>query len=215
MLERQKITLKKILNVYTIIGLTLWIIASILIITPIFPQIWYRINPSATSQEVKNLTDNNSTTFKDLLTKYHPGDNNLPPLDPSLPTENRVMITKIGVDSAINEGFDYDTALSKGVWRVGDYGTPSQNNVPIILASHRFGYIWWTAEKRKLVSFYSLPDTQVGDTIDIIWEQRKYTYKIYKAEENSEITDYKADLILYTCKYFNSPVRIFRYAERV
>ena len=55
----------------------------------------------------------------------------------------------------------------------------------------------------------------IGDRIEIIWGQRKYVYEIYRAEDSTGIQDYEADLILYTCRLFNSPTRIFRYANRV
>ena len=53
----------------------------------------------------------------------------------------------------------------------------------------------------------------MGDTVEIIWKQRKYVYEIYKEEEGEEISDYTADLILYTCESLKSPIRIFRYAR--
>ena len=57
--------------------------------------------------------------------------------------------------------------------------------------------------------------TDIDSTVSVYWNQREYIYKIYAKEESTYISDYSADLILYTCKYYNSPVRIFRYANRV
>lgn len=66
------------------------------------------------------------------------------------------------------------------------------------------------------MSFYKLPSLEKGDIVEIVWNQRIYKYKIYKTTENTKITDYNADLILYTCKmYWESPERIFKYAVRV
>jgi sortase (surface protein transpeptidase) len=96
-----------------------------------------------------------------------------------------------------------------------DYGQPDKNDLPIIVAAHRFGYVYWDRETRNRVSFFRLPDTKVGDEIEIIWNQRRYVYEIYAEDESTYIKDYEADLILYTCKYFNSPQRIFRYATRI
>ncbi|HLE49636.1 MAG TPA: sortase, partial [Patescibacteria group bacterium] len=132
--------------------------------------------------------------------------------------------------------------LKTGVWRVPDFGTPeddgpsepvergadsqigpselvergadSQIGLPIILAAHRFGYVTWTNSFRTLNSFYSLPKLKVGDRVEIVWNQRKYVYEIYKEETGTAITDYTADLILYTCDLWNSPTRIFKYARR-
>lgn len=214
--------LNNILNLYTGIGLFLWAMATILILVPSFPYLWYRINTDATEQDVENITlptdpqANPDISFTDIISKYEekPEEDPLPEFDPTLPKQNLLIIPSIEVNGNINESLDPSKALDKGIWRVHDYGTP-EDETAIILASHRFGYITWTNEFRTKNSFYSLPKTKEGDKIQIIWNQRKYEYEIYKAEENTAIKDYDADLILYTCRMFNSPIRIFRYARRV
>lgn len=216
--------LNKILNIYTGVGVVLWIAATILILIPSFPHIWYRINAQATDQEVDTIIGptlpdaDKSVSFGDIISKYEAEyESNkveLPPLDKSLPKTNKLKISKIGVNGKIYEGKNAEKTLEKGIWRVNDYGTP-EDEYTIILASHRFGHITWSSSFRKANSFYNLPKTKVGDTVEIIWHQRKYKYEIYKAEESTKIKDYEADLILYTCKMINSPVRIFRYAKRV
>jgi len=132
-----------------------------------------------------------------------------------IPTAPYIILDKIGVDSPISTDADYTTALKNGAWMVPDYGTPTNGISPIIIAAHRFGYIYWDNATRKKISFYNLPNMHVGDTIQIIWEQRTFTYQIYAEDENTYITDYSANLILYTCKYLDSPVRIFKYAKLV
>ena len=84
----------------------------------------------------------------------------------------------------------------------------------MILAAHRWGYVYWTNSFRTLNSFYNLPKLAVGDKIEIIWNQRKYLYEIYDSGTGDKITDYSANLILYTCELWNSPTRIFKYAKR-
>lgn len=214
--------LNKILNIYTGIGLFLWAIATILILVPSFPYLWYRMNTDATEQDLENITlptetrANPDISFTDIISKYdeEPEEDPLPEFDATLPKRNLLIIPSIGVNGNINEDLDSQKALTKGVWRVNDYGTP-EDETAIILASHRFGYITWTNDFRTKNSFYNLPKTKTGDKIQIIWNQRQYEYEIYKAEENTAIKDYDADLILYTCRMFNSPIRIFRYARRV
>jgi sortase (surface protein transpeptidase) len=105
--------------------------------------------------------------------------------------------------------------LKKGIWIVPNFGTPESNNLPIIIAAHRFGYIEWTKEFRETSSFYNLPKLKSGDRVQIIWNQRSYEYEVYKSEDSTQITDYNADLILYTCRMYNSPVRVFKYLDRV
>lgn len=204
--------IKWLINGYTIAGFLCLVIALGFVITPVVPYIAYRINPAETTNEVNKISqtiDGTSDNSSSSTSKY------LPPLDLTLPKQPYIAIPKIGVYSPISTDSDYTKSLRDGSWMVPDYGTPENGLVPIILAAHRFGYINWDDNTRQKVSFYNLPKTQIGDRIEIIWGQRKYTYEIYGKAEGSKITDYSSDLILYTCKYFNSPVRIFRYARLV
>jgi len=141
----------------------------------------------------------------------------LPGFDPTLSKINRLSVPSIGVDTDIEESTyeNYETALKKGVWRVSDFGEPDVDGAPIILAAHRFGYLAWTNSFRHKSSFYNLPKVQVGDVVTVIWEQRQYTYGVYKTEKGEAITDYSADLILYTCETLSGPERIFVYAKLV
>jgi LPXTG-site transpeptidase (sortase) family protein len=141
----------------------------------------------------------------------------LPAYNEYLPDGNWLVIPKIGVRTQINEASveDHEEALKKGVWRTSDFAKPVDTGFPMILAAHRFGYLVWTNDFRKKNSFYNLDQLEVGDTFEIIWEKRKFTYEIYQAEDGEEIVDYDADVILYTCKFLNSSERYFRYARRV
>ena len=204
--------LSQIADAYIIAGFAFILLAIVLIATPIAPYIVYRLHPSETTNDVEKL----SQTVVDKTNIQDPTvDPTLPPIDESLPKDPYISIPKIGVYSPISTISDYTEALKHGAWMVPDYGTPTNKRIPIIIAAHRFGYIYWDAQTRTKVSFYNLPKTKVGDTIEIIWEQRKFTYEIYAGSEGSAIKDYSADLILYTCKYFNTPTRIFRYARLV
>lgn len=138
-----------------------------------------------------------------------------PRFDPSLPLENRIIIPSAGIETKINEMplENYEEALKVGVWRVPDFGTPYDRKLPVILAAHRYGYLKWSIPYRLKNSFYSLPKVKVGDTVEIIWRQRKYVYEVYAEGKGEEISDYSADLILYTCESLTSPVRIFKYAR--
>lgn len=140
-----------------------------------------------------------------------------PPFDAKLPKTNRLTIPKIGVDTDIQEATydNYQAALEKGVWRVSNFGAPNEHGVPVILAAHRYGYLAWTNLFRHKNSFFNLPSVKKGDIVQIVWRQRKYTYEIYNVEEGKEITDYSADLILYTCVQLSGPDRIFVYARLI
>jgi sortase (surface protein transpeptidase) len=156
------------------------------------------------SAEISNLSPHKISVYQ-------------PVKDSTLPQEPRLIVSTAGIDTRIYEATEdnYEEALKKGVWRVNNFGTPYEREKPIILAAHRFGYLKWSIPYRLKNSFYNLPKTQVGDTVEIIWNQRKYTFAIYAEEEGEAITDYSADLILYTCKDLESDVRLFKYAKLI
>lgn len=139
-----------------------------------------------------------------------------PPYNETLPEGNWLIIPRIGVNTEILESQVPEESLLKGVWRVPEFGLPGDQEKPMILAAHRYGYNWWwKGEYWKYNSFYLLPDLEPGDVVEVISNKRKYLYEIYSGEEGTEITDYNANLILYTCKYLTSDIRHFRYARLI
>lgn len=139
-----------------------------------------------------------------------------PPVDTTLPEGRWISIPRIGVRTELLESTKSDEALDKGVWMVPGYGQPGDQSQPLIVAAHRYGWNWWwKGDYWKYHSFYLLPELEPGDRVEIIAGQRKWVYEIYAGGEGEEITDYEADLILYTCKFLNSPVRHFRYARLI
>jgi len=191
----------------------LFIVGGVLAVLAFAPGVIYSINPNAT-QRISQLIRN--TAKQEVPTTPTPDEPVYQPaFNPNLPEENRLIIASVKIDTSINEGDteNYEEALKKGVWRVPDFSTPYGRTASTILAAHRYGYLKWSIPYRLKNSFYSLPKTKVGDTVEIIWKQRRYVYEIYKEDEGEEITDYTADLILYTCESLSSPIRIFRYAR--
>jgi sortase (surface protein transpeptidase) len=166
---------------------------------------WAGSGINLSKSEAQNITQNQTNSRSDYQPSY----------DSRLPKENHLIISKIGVNTNIQEAtFDnYESALKQGVWRVSDFGAPSANSMPTILAAHRYGYLAWSNLFRRENSFYNLPKLNVGDTVEIDWRQRRYIYEIYAEGQGPEITDYTADLILYTCVDLTGPERIFRYAR--
>ncbi len=138
----------------------------------------------------------------------------LPEKDSSLPQGDWIIIPRIGVYTQLQRTPESQEALETGVWWVPDFALPGELDRPMIVAGHRYGWQWWwKTDYWKYHSFYKLPELEVGDQIEIISDQRKWVYEIYASEEDQEITDYEADLILYTCKFLNSPIRFFKYAN--
>ncbi len=204
---------------FVIIGVTFWLSATLLAFLPSWPHLYYRLFPQTSGTLASTIA---STVSADSLPTSFPSSTStldvvppLPDTDPSLPKENGLLIDKIGVKGEIHEGTDWEEILKQGVWRVPEFGTPEDSSLPTILAAHRWGYLDWSAAFRKLNSFYSLPNVEVGDTIKINWGQRQYEYKVYSVSSGTKITDYSTDLILYTCQLWNSPMRFFVYANRI
>jgi len=236
-------------RLFITIGIIFWSLTAIFALLPSWPHLYYRLQPQASNLLASTIAST-ATQAQQTITKPSPSPTptpttvipgsdpessninlSLPDVDPYLPSENGLIIDKIGVRGQIHEGEDVKSILKMGIWRVPNFGTPydgispvkgrnprsesGERDLPMILAAHRWGYLEWSASFRKLISFYNLPQLKVGDTIKVIWEQREYEYKVYSTETGTQITDYNAKLILYTCQLWNSPVRFFVYANRV
>ncbi len=204
-------------------SLALWGIFVILSSYPVGLYLYYSVVPKTTELLGKALTETSQQMVKRSQAVEQPSVPQVEPVievtrDKSLPEGHYLSIPKIGVDTVIweGEGDSYEKALRKGVWRVNDFADPeSPLGRPMIVAAHRFGYVDWTQDYRIKNSFYNLPKLVNGDMVEIVWNQRRYTYQIQKVEEGTEISDYSSDLILYTCKFLVSPIRIFVYAKLI
>ncbi|PIR58694.1 MAG: hypothetical protein COU69_04250 [Candidatus Pacebacteria bacterium CG10_big_fil_rev_8_21_14_0_10_56_10] len=211
-------------------GLTVAMIVSGVITAAVFaPELYYRLAPADTEPLVGLAPADESAFLPPAqdLPEYRPDTNRLvvdhpkpevkpPPVNPTLPAGSWVSIPRIGVRTQLRETENPEEALNKGVWKVPGYGGPGDRHQPLILVSHRFGWdSWWQSDYWRYHSFYQLPELEEGDVVEVIADQRKWLYRIYDGEEGSQISSYDADLILYTCKFLNSPVRHFRYAKLV
>lgn len=179
---------------------------------PVFAWGYNVLRPTASaqlSQILRNVTDSEEAD-KHVTT---------PMQDPTLPTSKKITIPSIKVDTEIREAEipDYEEALRLGVWRVQNFASPDniEPGHPMIMVAHRFGYLDWTNEYRRLNSFFNLPKVQIGDKILVTWDQRPYVYEVRKVMTAEMIEDYNYDLILYTCQYLVSPEKVFVYAKRI
>lgn len=200
--------LSRIATLFAVLGV-------VLLVVDFAPSAYYSIRYGASEKIskllVKTATDSENTKVQEV-------NKNLsyqPRFDSLLSKYNRLKIPSARIDTTILEAplDSYETALRKGVWRVTDFGTPDNRVRPTILAAHRYGYLAWSVPYRLKNSFYSLPKLKVGDVVEIDWNQRKYLYEIYAEDKGEDITDYSADLILYTCEALDSSVRIFKYGK--
>ncbi len=209
-LLRQSFLVKLINPFLILLAIVSFLMATVLII----PDVYYRIFPA----DIEPVIALESGT--PLGGDFSQGSQvekkvELPARNENLPKGNWLIIPRIGVRTQLQSSQDPAEALKQGVWMAPDYGQPGgDNDLPIILAAHRFGWEWWwQTDYWKYHSFYQLPDLELGDIVEVISDQRKWTYEIYAGEQGETITDYEADLILYTCKFLNSPLRYFRYAR--
>jgi len=187
----------------------------IILLVSFAPSLYYVATYTLYGDKTPQLLAQTAESSKDLDQKKVKGKIYQPKFDPALLVEGRLVVPAIGVDTQIQEATydNYEEALKRGVWRVSDFGTPFARERPIILAAHRYGYLRWSNLFRRKNSFYNLPKLAPGDVVEISWRQRKYLFEVYAEEKGDKITNYAADLILYTCESLNSPVRIIKYAR--
>lgn len=192
-----------------------FLVALIMTSYPVVALIWNIIYPKTSSELAKLLA--RPVTSQENQVLETESEFVLPEKDLTLPIEPTIRIPSIGVETTILESpiEEYETALRQGVWIVPDFGVPVEQGPPVILVAHRFGYLSWTQAYREKNSFYKLPELENGDIVEIIWDQRKFVYEIYLGEDGTEISHYSTDLILYTCRFLESDIRIFRYARLI
>ena len=192
----------------------LFILGLVVLLISFAPSLWYQIKSGGIGK-ISNLITETLKGGKDEKPKEVKNIEYQPRYDPKLPMESRIKIPSARIDTRIWESTieNHEDALRKGVWRAPDFGTPADRKKPTILAAHRFGYLVWSIPYRLKNSFYSLPKLKVGNTVEIVWKQRKYIYEVYGESKGEAIDDYSADLILYTCESLNSPERIFKYGR--
>lgn len=178
----------------------------------VIPDVYYRLMP----EQVADVTTKQALVADTVIEPVATPTPVLPAVDLSLPIGEHLRIPIIGVDANVTASDNSEESLQQGAWMVPDFGRPTDFSQPTIIASHRYGWLWWwQSDFGRKTSFYYLPETKVGDQIEVITGQRRFVYEIYAKEEGQLISDYSADLILYTCKFLNSPERYFVYAKRL
>ncbi|MEP7103196.1 MAG: sortase [Candidatus Dojkabacteria bacterium] len=109
---------------------------------------------------------------------------------------NKVRINKIGVDAEILEGQN-EEVLESGLWRMPQTSNPEEGG-NMVIAGHRF------LRTYSPQTFYKLDQVQVGDEIEVIWNNKKYIYIVKETKEIlstdlSILDDKKNTLTLFTC----------------
>lgn len=123
--------------------------------------------------------------------------------------EDRLIIPKIDVDLNIGKPAEY---LDFGGW-VQNVNT---KDLPFVISAHRFGLDSLTDDMKIHQTLYNVDKLQVGDEIILHWGGKEYIYsvkEIYEGTNNKPVKD--DELLIYTCKYWSSPERIFVLLEPV
>lgn len=117
--------------------------------------------------------------------------------------EDRLLISKIDVDLNIGSQAEY---LDFGGW-VQNVNT---KDLPFVISVHRFGLDSLTDDMKIHQTLYNVDKLQVGDEVKLHWNGEEYIYsvkEIYESTNNKPVKD--DELLIYTCKYWSSPERIF------
>ncbi len=124
------------------------------------------------------------------------------------------IAAEIFTNESISEEKEVEALLEEGVYAYPgnrDYG--SQENM-VIIAGHHFNS--WLPSNERTESFQDLDKVGVGEVIEIIDDQKKWTYKVETITKDVKIEDLGADLVLYTCVFWwDSDLRLFVYADLV
>jgi len=122
---------------------------------------------------------------------------------------NRLAISSIGVDAKIGLP---SSSLNTGGW----VEKTNRDGIPLVIAIHRFGLNTLTPKQKIKQTLYHVDKLHQGDEIYLFWNNEEYQYRItriIKSDNNPSIRD--SELLIYTCKFWNSAERVFVLAERI
>ncbi|OGZ58231.1 MAG: hypothetical protein A3A00_01080 [Candidatus Spechtbacteria bacterium RIFCSPLOWO2_01_FULL_38_20] len=146
--------------------------AIVVVIYPFIPIVVYKINSSGSIPYVE------STPQVVTLGNFDPS-----PVANAVDSgvianenQNRIIISKIGVDIDVISNDDEKYALSNGAWHFPSTSTPD-NGGNSAFSAHRYQYRPPSSD-----TFYLLDKLVIGDSITIIWEGRQYDYKVVESK---------------------------------
>ena len=120
-----------------------------------------------------------------------------PTAKPAAPQPNQLIVPSMAFDEPIYEGPTL-TTLRKGLWRLPIGSTPDKGGNTVI-AGHRFTY----TNPRGVL--YNLNQVKIGDDMGVIWNNKKYVYKVTNIQQVPpndtavEALSTTSELTVYTC----------------
>lgn len=126
-----------------------------------------------------------------------------------IPEQNMMVIPKTGVEMKIGEPEHY---LDFGGW----VQEINNKDNPLVISAHRFGWSTFSLDQKRKQTLYHVDKLQEGDEIIVFWNNQRLTYQVKQiitATNNPSIKE--TELLIYTCKFWNSAERVFVLAEKV
>lgn len=169
----------KLSNVNTVLVICILLVNGYILITPLLPNVTYIAGTHSGKQQQLS---------RQLHTKTLPDALQL----------NQLIIPKMLLTKPIYDGSNAYAELDKGVWRWPASSTPDKGGNTVLLA-HRFTYT------QPEGVFYHLDTVTVGDEIGLIWNTKRYLYKVdsISVVPPTEVSILQATaasrLTLYTC----------------
>ncbi|MFH1413180.1 MAG: sortase [bacterium] len=182
------------------LGIAVYIIA-----IPVYPAVKYRIENINTDPEV----------FKDIEhVKIETAKIEKELVQNEQAYGNRLIISKIGVNSPIVEAGNAEQGLNRGAWRLPVSSTPDQGGNTVI-TGHRFKYL-----PPSNLTFYLFDKLRLDDIVSVIWDNKEYYYQIHKIKiiDKTDVSilepSDKSILTLFTCHpLFSDEQRIVAIAD--
>lgn len=163
-----------------------------LVFLPFYPEVKYKLNFN------QNLNTEESKKIEKVEEKTIDIINSLPKSEYKT-SQDRLIITKIGVNAPIVQTNNEEYGLSMGAWLIPNSSTPDKEGNTII-TGHRFKYL-----PPSNLTFYLFHKLEEGDIVSVLWKNDTYFYKIreIKIVENTDLSILKPSkepiLTMFTC----------------
>lgn len=162
----------------------------IILVYPFLPSLKYRLFPPEPRFPYVTKLNNSNLGIAGL-----PEQKTARPV----PSDNRLVIPKIGVDVSIVEGKNENAALLAGAWHLPDTSSPDKGG-NMVISGHRFRF-----RPPNNTTFYLLDKIMKDDLFIIYWQGKEYDYKVSETKivnpNQVEILNNtaQAQVTLFTC----------------
>ena len=190
---------KKVLRIF--VNIMTIVFFAYLITAPFYPEIKFKYAELSAGEELipePSQTNTPEDLIKIANDTVELASYKLPDSEYAI-SPNRLIIKKIRLNAPIVENSNSQAGLDQGAWRVPQTSTPDKGSNTVI-SGHRFKYL-----PPNNVTFYLFHELEVGDLVSVIWETKKYHYKVTetkvvpKTEVSIQDPSETPKLTLFTC----------------